>query len=214
MEKIRGATSAPNIDTQHPLHAAIQRRCQILAVQNIEPVIRLAHRIAGPINIQSRIIFDHELVLIVRGTGELAFAGQTFAFGPRDLFVIPPFSPHEFRSHEACEPCEHVAVHFDLAADVPRRRGLLQARKPYHVALTQGLVFPLHLAVLHDDPIIHGMDRIVEMRGSVDGLDQLASRMELLEILLLLLKRQRRAGQARRTAQGNCLPPSSQKMQK
>jgi AraC-like DNA-binding protein len=191
----RDGTPVDPIQEMRPLQTAIPRGRILLPVEDIHPAIRLAHRATGPLEISSRIIFDHELVLIVRGTGQLRFPRQTIEYSARHLFVIPPFVPHEFHSQGTCE---HLAIHFDLAPGVPRRASA--ARRPYTVRLTQGQQFPLHLVLLENDPIARAMARVIQLRQSDDPLDTVAARIELLQALLLLLRRQPRTARSGTTA--------------
>ncbi|HYE05190.1 MAG TPA: AraC family transcriptional regulator [Planctomycetota bacterium] len=125
--------------------AALPRRFDSLSlrVEDVRPVIRIAHRTGGTLTIPERIIFDHELVLILRGRGEVverrAEGIVRHPFAPRTLFALPPFAPHAFVARGACE---HLAVHFDFAPDVPRMTRI-DRRRPYRVRLSRDLALPL-----------------------------------------------------------------------
>jgi AraC-like DNA-binding protein len=113
----------------------------VLPLERARPVVRFAHRVSGWLTIPERLITDHELVLLLRGRGEFELRDRVIALGPHQLLVIPPFLPHVFR----CRPVvEHIAVHFDLAPDVPRfpRRG--DRRPSYEVRLAPDLELRLH----------------------------------------------------------------------
>src|SRR4051812_11079923 len=63
-----------------------------LRLEDIRPVIRIAHRQPGSLRIAERIIFDHEVVLITRGVGEVverrAEGLVRHPFAPRTLYCI------------------------------------------------------------------------------------------------------------------------------
>lgn len=115
-----------------------------LAYEELHPLVRIAHRVRGPINIGTRIIFDHELVLISSGDAKYTFGGDDgggpdesgdpaeITLWPGDLLFIPPFLPHSVRSHGS-RTFEHVAIHFDPAPGVRPIPNELVRRKPYEV---------------------------------------------------------------------------------
>lgn len=105
----------------------------------IHPVVRIAHRMPGHLAIPERIIFDHELVLIVKGAGQWTLDGVTRSFAANDLLFIPPFVPHSFQA-DGRGLAEHVAVHFDFSPAVPAS-GSRPDRAPYRVRFPHGLRF-------------------------------------------------------------------------
>ena len=53
-----------------PFGRLTPRRIHTLAVENIRPAIRIAHRLTGTQLLPERIIFDHEFVLFLKGEGD------------------------------------------------------------------------------------------------------------------------------------------------
>jgi AraC-like DNA-binding protein/mannose-6-phosphate isomerase-like protein (cupin superfamily) len=112
------------------------RRSYVLDVDTIRPVIRIAHQLRGPLNVPRRIIVDHELVLILAGSGTLTLAERRFRFAAHQVLLIPPFVPHQF---DADQPCEHLAIHFDWTPGIPVPAPRLDRRPPYQVRLPRGI---------------------------------------------------------------------------
>src|SRR4051812_38817096 len=105
----------PSIELPVP---ANPRRPSLLTLPHhkLHPIVRIAHRQHSILNIAPRIILDHELVLILRGTGRLTYHQTATRFAPHHLFFLEPFIPHHFESDTTVE---HIAVHFDFAPNVP-----------------------------------------------------------------------------------------------
>jgi AraC-like DNA-binding protein len=117
-----------------------------LPLDRVRPMIHLAHRLSGPHEVRSRIVLDHELLLILQGNGEIQVRDVVQPFCAGDLFLIAPFVPHRFLS---CSPSfEHVAIHFRLAPELPRL-GELHAQPPYRVSFSDGHELRPHV---HLDP--------------------------------------------------------------
>lgn len=116
------------------------RRVHSLRPEQIHPVVRIAHRQSGGLQIPRRIILDYELVLITQGGGEWTCNGERRTLAAHDLLVIPPFVPHSF-SLGVSAPVEHIAVHFDFAPEVPPAARGLDKRRPFRVRFTHGLEF-------------------------------------------------------------------------
>ena len=127
---------AESIQRPAPAGRAGTRRACTLRPEQVHPVVRIAHRLSGGLQIPRRIIFDYELVLLLRGRGEWTLNGEKRPLAAHDLLLIPPFVPHEFNVEG--HP-EHVAVHFDFAPDVPPATRGLDQRRPYRVEFTHGL---------------------------------------------------------------------------
>jgi hypothetical protein len=79
-----------------PLSSGPQRRPQRIDLRGIRPVIHLAHRVTYPLVLPERVIFDYEIVLVLRGEGEFLTECSVQSFAPGDLLVIPPYVPHRF----------------------------------------------------------------------------------------------------------------------
>jgi AraC family transcriptional regulator len=124
--------------------AAARRRAvakpYVLPIDQVRPVVRWAGRHTGWLTIHERTLTDHEFVLILAGGGQFVMRDRTLVISPHTLLAIPPFLPHAF----ACQPpTEHLAVHFDLAPDVPRFSRARGGRPPYEVRLAPELELPL-----------------------------------------------------------------------
>jgi AraC-like DNA-binding protein len=184
---------------QAPFGRIGPRRRILLDLAGLHPVVRIAHRLRSAMRIRRRIIFDHELVLIAAGQGQWQWRGRTEAFGAGDLFLVEPFVPHAIESAGG-RPCEHLAVHFDLAPGVPPgppgppepphpRR--LDRRKPYRVVLPKGLAWPprCHLPAGHR--IAQGLAEVVRAFGRPDDLASVEASAKLMLVLAELLRQDR-----------------------
>ena len=91
----RAPANDPGSSVQRPAPARIPRLTEfVLPLERVRPFIRIAHRLVGGIETGERILTDHELVLILRGEGELVTREGAIALGPHHLLAIPPFFPH------------------------------------------------------------------------------------------------------------------------
>jgi AraC-like DNA-binding protein len=123
-----------------------------LPVEAIRPFIRIAHRQRVPLRVAHRIILDHEFVLVLAGEGRFSTPHGSIRFAPHQLFCIRPFLPHEFEPQRG--DGEHIAVHFDVAADVPAERYLRPDRpRPYQVRFPDGSYLGLHHRLAPGDGI-------------------------------------------------------------
>ncbi len=180
-----------SVQRNKPFGRLAPREVLALPVEKIDPQIRIAHRIRGAINVPERIIFDHEIVLIVAGEGELEIGGERVQFAAHHLLFIQPFKPHTFRSDERCD---HVAVHFDFAPGVPALGRDPRRRKPYEVRLSQGLAIPAHVilsAAVKVGPALLELVRVTEQAAPAAGLQAKAL---LLEALVGLFRINRETG--------------------
>lgn len=188
---IRALVPAFPFQQHAPFGPARPGRVLPLPVEHIHPVIRIAHRRAGPLDIAERIIFDHEFVLILSGAGELIFGRQKRLFAPHDLLFIPPFAPHQFVSIGP-QDSAHIAVHFDFAPDIPPRAGTADRPEPYQVRLTQALHMPVQLSLTPGHRIGAEFTALLREHASSDPLAQSAASAHLTAIIIGAL----RAGQA------------------
>lgn len=168
-------------------------RVLTLPVERIHPVIRIAHRRAGQLDVAERIIFDHEFVLVLSGEGELVFGRQRRAFAPHDLLFIPPFVRHQFISGGP-ENGAHIAVHFDFAPDIPARPNAADPQEPYQVRLTQALHLPLHLTLPPGHRIGGEFTALLREWTLPDPLAGTAASAHLLTIIIAALRAGRAAG--------------------
>lgn len=180
------ARSTPTSSVQRPWRdeAEPRRRVHQLPVERLHPTIRIAHVRHGELHIEPRVILDHELFLITRGTGELRWRDRVTPLKPGTLVLIRPFVRHAITMQG---PCEHTAIHFDLCADVPARSNQPQRRAPYEVRLTRNLALPETTRLAADHRMTRTIDRTVEAFGRTDDLGEAEASCLLLQTLLWLL---------------------------
>jgi AraC-like DNA-binding protein len=108
------------------------------------------------------------------------------ALEPGDLVLVRPFVPHSFRF--VGRNVEHVAIHFDLAPEVPPFTGDPRRRRPYEIRLGNTLRLPAFSSAKRSPWARQSALRMLEewTHGSV--LDGLAARAELLLILVKLAR--------------------------
>lgn len=162
------------------------KRRYTLALPLIHPMVRIAHRCEGGLRIRPRIIFDHELVFLVRGRGVFYRENVTEPIVAGELLLIRPFERHGF---DLDGPSEHIAVHFDLAPDVPDPGAGDRDRATYAVQLGDGLAWPARLRLGGDDPIATWLTQVVDLAGNDDVVGRAESGVRLLQVLLAMLRR-------------------------
>lgn len=75
---------------------------QLLQKQPIRPYVRYAHHMLQTLHILHmvpRIIFDHELVWIEKGCGNLTIGESSLPYHKGDLLLIPPGTVHALSGH-------------------------------------------------------------------------------------------------------------------
>ena len=167
------------------------RRPFTLAIDEVHPWIRIAHIQTSALRISSRIIFDHEFVLILRGEGELIVGEERFEIRPHRLFFIGPYLPHEFRSKRGSMG-EHLAVHFDLAPGFPPFASNVGRRRPYEVRLSHGLSLPTCTDLASGHTIEQCLIELVQARNAGGPTAPLEASTLLQRAILLLLKAKQR----------------------
>jgi AraC-like DNA-binding protein len=175
---------------QRPPPIGRSRPCRKITVSpmDIHPVIRIAHRRSGALNIPDRILLDHELVLIVKGTGQFRIGQNVYEYQPRDLFFIRPFQLNRITASQAVG--EHIAVHFDFAPDLPPSGRGLAHRQPYEIEFVQGHRLRDHYHLTGGDPIEPLLTQLLRDRSAKGLISQAEAAAQLLRILLLLFKRE------------------------
>jgi len=151
-------------------------------VRNIVPVIHIAHRLSNPLVVPERIIFDHELVLILKGRGTFRIGDERFTFSPHTLFFIPPFVPNEIYSGGKSE---HAAIHFDFSAGLPKNPS---RRKPYQIHFSHELSIPSRLQLQPSDGIEDACLQIVRSFAAIDPLAELDASAGLSQLLIRLMR--------------------------
>ena len=180
-----------SIQRPAPLGRAGTRRACTLRPEQIHPVVRIAHRLTGGLQIPRRIIFDHELVLLLRGRGEWTLNGEVRPLAAHDLLLIPPFVPHAFNVEGVSE---HVAVHFDFAPGVPAATRGLDQRRPYRVGFTHGLELAAQQRLYAGHRLERMLQAVVTAQAAGAVLGAATASAHLASVLLALLAARPRAG--------------------
>jgi AraC-like DNA-binding protein len=175
--------------SSHPKHLPRVATTYHLDYRDINPIIRIAHRLAGPINIPHRQIFDHELVLVTKGATQYVEEAKSLVCVAGDMLVIPPFLWHGF-SRSGDNSCEHIAVHFDFATGIPAASTGEQTPTAYEVRLSDGLRLPpLSRHDGHQAAVFaNEMAALVRAWEDQQPPSALEARSHLLNILLALLR--------------------------
>jgi AraC-like DNA-binding protein len=184
--------SADAIQRPAPPGRAVPRRACLLRPEQIHPVVRIAHRLPGGLQIPRRIIFDYELVLLTRGRGHWTLDGERFPLAAHDLLVIPPFVPHAFEV-EAEAGSEHIAVHFDFAPGVPAAARGLDQRRPFRVRFTHGLALATQQRLYAGHRLERLLQAVVSAHGRENVLGPAMASAHLASVLLALLAEPARA---------------------
>lgn len=165
----------------------VRRKVYGLSLAEVRPVVRIAHHISHRLQIDWRIIVDHELVLILSGRGVFQIGETSFDYQPGSLIMIPPFVPHQFDA-PARAASAHIAVHFDYSHQAPPVGEPLQDRQPYEVRMPTQLQMASHMVLPQEDPVRAALARLVEL-NLADPLDELEASARLTDILLQLWRR-------------------------
>ena len=180
---------AKKVQQSLPFGPLAPRRVLPLAADHIQPVVRIAHRIRFPLEIPERIIFDHEFVFILAGAGELVLGSEHCPYQPHDLLFIPPFLPHYFCAR-AGQAGDHVAVHFDFAAQMGGLDDELDQRAPYEIRLAPSLYIPRRQFVPPGGPLEQALLNLVCEQASADPLAGLRTTRDMLSALTSVLSSQ------------------------
>lgn len=158
-----------------------------LAVDNVAPIIRIAHRVQGAMHIRPRVIFDHELILIRAGGAQVRLGRQSFDVQPVSVVFVPPFVAHTITSDDGPRH-EHVAIHFDFAPGTPPYAAQPRRRKPYEVRLSHGLRISPCIAI----PSGHALERdilsVLDARAGAEPWANLRAANAMTRALLHLFK--------------------------
>jgi AraC-like DNA-binding protein len=130
-----------------------------LGIERIRPLIRIAHHLTAPLRIASRVIVDHEIVLITRGESVFVTNGVPIPLRAGMLVIIPPFVEHRFETRPGAIS-EHAAIHFDLSPDIP---GTSPASRSgaYRVELSHGQSIPTCHPITPGAAVRAALSRIV-----------------------------------------------------
>jgi AraC-like DNA-binding protein len=157
-----------------------------LPVEELHPVIRIAHVQPWPVRVQPRIIYDYELVLILRGRARVTVLGRGEDVTAGDVLWFRPFEAHSIVSYSD-EPFGHIAVHFDLAQGFPPIKRSLHNREPYAVTLGDGWDMPRRVRVDCAGTTFGRFSRIVEEWEKGTAVGRLGARVELEQTILELI---------------------------
>lgn len=163
------------------------RRTHTLRPEQIHPVVRIAHRLDGGLQIPQRIILDYELVLILHGRGGWVINGEHRPLAAHDLLLIPPFVPHAFQADPAV-PTGHIAVHFDFAPGVPATTRGLDGRRPFRVRFTHGLEPGIQRRLYAGHRLEHLLQAVVTAQAAGGALGPATASVLLATVLLALLE--------------------------
>lgn len=178
-----------------------RRTVVLVRPEQIHPVVRIAHRQSG-LTIPERVIFDYELVLVVKGKGFWEIAGERHPFATHDLLYVPPFVPHRFQADEG-SAVEHVAVHFDFAENLPPAGRGIDARKPFRVRFTHGLRIPRQRRLFPGHRIERALTAILAEHAAGGVLGAANATVQLAGVLLALLAEPEKSRPAGQPAQLN-----------
>jgi AraC-like DNA-binding protein len=131
-----------------------------------------------------RVIFDHEIVLIVSGEGDLQFRDAVIPWEAHDVLFLRPFVPHTFVGRGNVD---HIAIHFDFS---PSRDSDLERRKPYAVQLAEGMELPTKQRTTAGGAVERSLAQVVEYFALRTPNDHLRARAEFLRALSVLLTRE------------------------
>jgi len=159
-----------------------------LAVDELHPSIRIAHRLHDKVFVTERIIFDHEFVLFLRGEGNFQVGRDAIPILPYRLFIMGPYQPHAVVTTPG-KPCDHIGIHFDLKPGFPAFSKDVNRRLPYEVRLSHGMTLPRYVDLARGDPIVDCLVGLVPIYASGTPTAKLESSVLLLRAILLLLKR-------------------------
>jgi AraC family transcriptional regulator, arabinose operon regulatory protein len=159
-----------------------------LTLDEVRPVIHLAHRLRGPLHVPRRIILDHEILLILNGNGEIQVGHDALKFTAGDLFVMAPFVPHHFVCRSA--GFEHIAVHFRFAQDQPSL-GELHDQRPYGLVFGDGHELTSHVHLATTDPLRASLENLVRLWAENTPLATLKAEALLMSAVARLLLRPR-----------------------
>ncbi len=173
------------IQRHRPFGRIAAARTFILPVEQINPLIRIAHRNIGALRIEDRIIFDYEFVLVLSGRGFLTTPAGPVPLKPGTLIFIRPFWPHGFDF--GGKQCDHMAVHFDFRPNLPPKSKDPGERSPYEVQLTGGLQIPPVHQCLPGDAIWNAFAALIDAAKSSAPISQVQQRAELMRMISMLV---------------------------
>ena len=84
----------------------------LLQYRSIRPYVRFSHCCSSPLTTQSRYIFDHELILVTQGRGQIETDQGTLPYAEGTLLLIPPGIVHNLQDDEGVISA-HIAIHYD-----------------------------------------------------------------------------------------------------
>jgi AraC-like DNA-binding protein len=175
--------------------------CSIIhkELQEINPYIRVCRytETHPGWSLIDRIIYDHQLVLVVKGSGETIINGMRYKSSSGDLYLIKPGVVHSFIAGDE-NPFDMIVVHFDYFYERERN---FWPHKKFHlkegydlpekhllrdIPMFEGTIFPDCLPGDNYSAIEVRMKKMVDIYNS-DGLaKELLLKAHLLEILYMI----------------------------
>ena len=151
-------------------------------------MIRIAHIHDSVLTIPDRILYDHELVLVLRGATRIAIGGQTRLAEAGALLFIPPFTPHAFQTPDNTRSA-HIAIHFDFCSYTERLTDETAGREPYEVVWPGGFAPPSFSALAPGHWIEQTLREIVESHADEDdALSAIEASARLTRVLTQLMR--------------------------
>lgn len=152
-----------------------------LSIDEILPVINVAHLRESSIAAQRRYIYDHELVIVLSGDGHAHIGDQSIVYTSGSIFLIPPFVQHQIVAYEHAQAC-HIAIHFDWNDQLPP---LQQTRSAYRIAYAEQLNFPINCGQAEGQHVTALQNIIIKHHHSEEQQRYLA-RLQFAQFLLQL----------------------------
>ena len=166
-----------------PPEAIPRRRVHHLAVGEVAPQVHICHRLVGEVGVSYRVIFDHELIAVLVGEGDLYLDGVRHGVAAPCLVAIPPWVPHALLTRTGRRG-DQIAIHHDLAPGVPDRPRAGRPRGAYAVAVDGAP--PLPPVQPLEEPVLAGMVAVLEAWRAADDLAPLRATRALQGVLLRL----------------------------
>jgi AraC-like DNA-binding protein len=147
----------------------------------------------------NRIIYDHEIVLILSGYGEVIIEDRKYECSRGDLLLIRPGSVHSMTARDE-DPFNMYVVHFDFFYE--RERNFWPHKKIYvnqdevnipdeHLmryvpVFENSFIFPEHMKVSNYSLLEILMKKLIDLQNAVQPVRELVSKAYLTEVLSIL----------------------------
>ena len=156
-----------------------------LPPDDIQPQLRLVLRLEDGSTVPSRIIFDHELLIVRKGTGTWSGVQGSVDLSVGAVCFVRPFMLHTF----AFDPgCDRIGVHFDLSLLIPGPTRNVSLRQPYDIRLTNRLTIQPFILLPTDaawDQLLRDLDAVMTDNTPATRLHAHAGVLHLLADMLI-----------------------------